>query len=142
MWDSLIEESVSDFRKLDLVERLYVYVAYVYFNIRTQVQLKDTLMGDVAVSLERVLANIEESYQASPPEELVVELNENVELVFAAPCSFSVSRVDEDSRYEVDFFSGLKTLRRKNPQQDVELTDKQRSRLLESLPGATVLLIE
>lgn len=60
--DKIIEYSIPDIKDLDIIDRMYVYIAFYYYNISPTMPIKHPKLGPVDLKLENVLNSIEKSY--------------------------------------------------------------------------------
>lgn len=60
--DKILERSVSDIKELDIIDRMYIYIGFYYYNINPSMPIKHPKLGQAELKLENVLDSIEKSY--------------------------------------------------------------------------------
>lgn len=61
--NALIKESIPDFDSYDICDKAYVYIAYYYYSIKSQISIKAEKFDAVDVPLTVILNSIEENYK-------------------------------------------------------------------------------
>lgn len=61
--NSLISESIPDFDSFDICDKAYVYIAFYYYSIKSQISIKAEKFDAVDVPLTIILNSIEENYK-------------------------------------------------------------------------------
>lgn len=49
--DSHIKETVSDFDDFDIIDKAYVYMAFIFYNIRGYIQYKNNKLGNQRIPI-------------------------------------------------------------------------------------------
>ena len=99
--DKLISESINDFEKLDLCDKVYIYIAYYFYSIRTTISLKSEKFDSVEVPLTMLLDSIENNYKKNLIEAKFY--NWNAKIHYPTTISF-----DEPDVIVVDLLSSLR----------------------------------
>lgn len=99
--DKLISESINDFEKLDLCDKVYIYIAYYFYSIRTTISLKSEKFDSVEVPLTMLLDSIENNYKKKLIEAKFY--NWNAKIHYPTTISF-----DEPDVIVVDLLSSLR----------------------------------
>ena len=61
--DTLIIESIPDFKGLDLCDKVYIYIAYYFYSVRTSISLKSEKFDSAEVPLTVLLDSLETRYK-------------------------------------------------------------------------------
>ena len=60
--DSFIEESIPDLTELNIIDRMYVYIAFCYYNIHPTIPVTHPKIGSTDLELSKILEDIENNY--------------------------------------------------------------------------------
>ena len=99
--DKLISESIDNFKELDLCDKVYIYIAYYFYSIRTTISLKSEKFDSVEVPLTMLLDSIENNYKKNLIEAKFY--NWNAKIHYPTTISF-----DEPDVIVVDLLSSLR----------------------------------
>jgi hypothetical protein len=61
--DALISESIDNFKNLDICDKIYIYIAYYFYSVRTSISLKSDKFDSVEVPLTVLLDSLESRYK-------------------------------------------------------------------------------
>lgn len=61
--DTLISESIPEFKLLDICDKAYIYIAYYFYSVRSSISLKSEKFDSVEVPLTILLDSIESNYK-------------------------------------------------------------------------------
>lgn len=103
--EDIIKETVNGYDDLNIVDKAYVLMAFIFYNVRSVVSLKTPFMGDIEVSLSTMLDAIEKSYVKDLTIEC--EVNENMSIVCSYPTRYEV----EDNEISIDYLSGIREVK-------------------------------
>lgn len=61
----MISQSIPEFSKLDICDKAYVYIAYYFYSVKTEISLKSPKFDSVEVPLTIMLDSLESKYNKS-----------------------------------------------------------------------------
>lgn len=103
--EEVIRETIDDYDNLNIIDKAYILMAFIFYNIRPVVSLKTPLMGDIEVSLTTMLDAIEKSYVKNLTIEC--EVNENMSII----CSYPTRYEMDDNEISIDYLSGIREVK-------------------------------
>ena len=98
--DSLISQSIPNFNELDICDKLYIYIAYYYYSVHSNISIKSEKFDSVEVPLNIMLDSIEEQYNN---EKLDIKINDkNIKIHYPRNLIF-----DDNNQILVDMLSAI-----------------------------------
>lgn len=98
--DSLISQSIPNFNELDICDKLYIYIAFYYYSVRSSISIKSEKFDSVEVPLNIMLDSIEEQYNS---EKLDIKINDkNIKIHYPRTLIF-----DDNNQILVDMLSAI-----------------------------------
>lgn len=85
--NQLIEETIPDFEEFNVIDKLYVYLAYCAYSIHPTVTLSNDGIAGNDIGIFTVLDNIEEAYKYETKE---YEIAKNVKVTCSTPRKFVI----------------------------------------------------
>jgi hypothetical protein len=101
--DSLISQSIPSFNELDICDKLYIYIAFYYYSVRSSISIKSEKFDSVEVPLNIMLDSIEEQYNN---EKLDIKINDrNIKIHYPRTLIF-----DDNNQILVDILSAIREI--------------------------------
>lgn len=101
--DSLISQSIPNFNELDICDKLYIYIAFYYYSVRSSISIKSEKFDSVEVPLNIMLDSIEEQYNN---EKLDIKINDrNIKIHYPRTLIF-----DDNNQILVDILSAIREI--------------------------------
>lgn len=119
--DELISESINDFSTLDICDKVYIYIAYYFYSVRTSISLKSEKFDSVEVPLTILLDSLESRYKKETLE--VPFYNWKAKIHYPIDINF-----DEPNTIVVDLLSSLRFI------EGIEIKSEQLEDIRKSTP--------
>lgn len=119
--DKLISESITNFSDLNLCDKIYIYIAYYFYSIRTSISLKSDKFDSVEIPLTILLDSIENNYKKDLIN--VKFYNWNAKIHYPTSLTF-----DEPNTISVDLLSSLRYI------EDLKINSEQLEDIRKSTP--------
>lgn len=86
--DGFIKETIPNFDEFDIINKAYIYIAFIFYNIKATVSVQSERMGQQEVGLEMILNNLEQGYSKG----LFIEcdINDSISIICSYPKSFYI----------------------------------------------------
>lgn len=117
--DGYIKETIPNFDEFDIINKAYIYLAFVFYNIRGTVQYQNPKLGEQEVPITVFLDNIENAYN----KELYIEVDINDKLSLG--CSYPTTFLIEDNNIVIDYASGIKEAKMNGQTYIIEPEERQ-----------------
>lgn len=101
--DSLISKTIANFENLDICDKIYIYLAYYFYSVRSTILLKSEHISSIEISLATILENIETNYLKK--EENLKISSWDIKISYPKNIIF-----DEPNSISIDFLSSLREI--------------------------------
>lgn len=129
-----VRKGFPEYDTVDVVQKVYILIGFVFYNIRPEVNIKVERMGDMPVPLTIFLNNLEKGYDHQ--KRVYCKISKSIEVGVSFPVKYTV---EDDKSILYDYLSGIVSVRADG--KEIELDADQRSALLEKLGERERILI-
>lgn len=126
IFGSILERGIEEYAEMDIVEKAYAAIGFIFYNIRPEINLRMENMGDIPVGLTVFLDNIEKAYEMG--REVACPLEGGLTVIVSYPKDYDI---DEEGNILLDYLGGITAVEKCGKR--IALTPQMRSQLIEKL---------